>query len=354
MLCAPSRPVQGSLAGVSAIPPLPSLSVVIPVYNEQDWIDRSVGALIASAEAARWPVEILVVDDGSTDGTPARLAQLRDQYGITVLSQANSGRFEARRTGLAKASGEWVLLLDSRVIVDAGSLGFLRDQLTGHPERTAWNGHITVASEHNPYAGFMAGLVAFSWRKYFANPKLTSFGIEEFDLYPKGTGFFCARRDLLDGSVAAFASLFDDVRLASDDTRMLRWIAERARIHLSPQFSGTYHGRDSLEKFWAQSFFRGTTYVDSYLGSPGPARTALFGALAVGAVGAGLAVKKPKTTAALGIAGSAAAAAAVKKCGASTAEARAVGTLLPVFAAGFGAGVFRGLYLASRARLRRR
>lgn len=337
-----------------ANPPLPSLSVVIPVCNEQDWIDRSVGALMASAEAARWPVEVLVVDDGSTDGTPRRLARLGEKYGITVLTQPNGGRFEARRAGMAKASGEWLMLLDSRVIVDVGSLAFLREQLTEHPDRAVWNGHIHVASEHNPYAGFMSGLVTVGWRRYFADPKLTSFGIEEFDGYPKGTTFFCARRDLLEGAAAAFESLFDDVRLASDDTRMLRWVAERSRIFLAPQFSAIYHGRDSFPKFYAQSYFRGTTYVDSYLNSPGSARNALFCALGVSAVGVGLAVKKPKTAAVLGVAGSAAAAAAVKKCGATSAEARAVGTLLPVFAVGFGSGVLRGLYLALRARLRRR
>ncbi|WP_116201870.1 glycosyltransferase family 2 protein [Amycolatopsis circi] len=339
---------------MSANPLLPSLSVVIPVHNEQDWIERSVGALIASAEAARWPVEVLVVDDGSTDGTPRRLARLREKHEITVLTQPNGGRFEARRAGMAKASGEWLMLLDSRVVVDPGSLSFLREQLAEHPERAVWNGHIHVASEHNPYAGFMSGLVAIGWRRYLADPKLTSFGIEEFDLYPKGTTFFCARRDLLEGSAAAFASLFDDVRLASDDTRMLRWIAERSRIFLCPEFSAIYHGRDSFRKFYAQSFFRGTTYVDSYLNSPGPARNALFCSLAVGAVGLGLAVKKPKTAAVIGVAGSAAAAAVVKKCGATNAEARAVGTLLPAFAVGFGSGALRGLYLALRARLRRR
>ncbi|MGW4397154.1 glycosyltransferase family 2 protein [Amycolatopsis nivea] len=339
---------------MSAHPLVPSLSVVIPVHNEPDWIERSVGALIASAEAARWPVEVLVVDDGSTDSTPEKLARLHEEHGITVLTQPNGGRFEARRAGMAKASGDWLLLLDSRVIVDAGSLAFLREQLVEHPERAVWNGHIHVASEHNPYAGFMSGLVAVGWRRYFADPKLTSFGLEEFDRYPKGTTFFCARRDLLEGAAAAFESLFDDVRLASDDTRMLRWIAERSRIFLAPQFSAIYHGRDSFKKFYAQSFFRGTTYVDSYLNSPGPARNALFCSLAVGVMGAGLAVKMPKTTAALGVTGSVAAAAVVKKCGATNAEARAVGTLLPVFAAGFGSGVFRGLYLALRARLRRR
>ncbi|WP_410637292.1 glycosyltransferase family 2 protein [Amycolatopsis sp. lyj-346] len=339
---------------MSANPLLPSLSVVIPVYNEQDWIERSVGALLASASAASWPIEVVVVDDGSTDATPSRLDDLRERHGITVLGQANSGRFEARRAGIAKSSGEWVALLDSRVIVDEHTLTFLRDQLVEHPERAVWNGHINVASEHNPYAGFMAGLVKVPWRKYCANPRLMSYGIDEFDVYPKGTTFFCARRGLLEGSVTAFASLFDDLRFASDDTRMLRWIAEHERIWLAPELSATYNGRDSFKKFTQQAYFRGTTYVDSYIASPGPARNALFGALAAGVVGLVFAAKKPKTTLAAGVLGAVAAGEVVKKCGATGPEARAVTKLLPVFAGGFGAGVLRGLAMAVRAQLRRR
>jgi glycosyltransferase involved in cell wall biosynthesis len=327
---------------------------VIPVYNEQDWIERSVGALLASASAASWPIEVVVVDDGSTDATPSRLDDLRERHGITVIGQANGGRFEARRAGIAKSSGEWIALLDSRVIVDEHTLTFLRDQLVEHPERAVWNGHINVASERNPYAGFMAGLVKVPWRKYCANPRLMSYGIEEFDVYPKGTTFFCARRGLLEGSVTAFASLFDDIRFASDDTRMLRWIAERERIWLAPELSATYNGRDSFKKFAQQAYFRGTTYVDSYIASPGPARNALFGALAAGAVGLAFAAKKPKSTLAAGVLGAVAAGEVVKKCGATGPEARAVTTLLPVFAGGFGAGVLRGLAMAVRTKLRRR
>jgi hypothetical protein len=327
--------------------------VVIPVCNEQNWIDRCVDALSASARAADWPIELVVVDDGSTDATPEKLATLGKRYDIAVLSQANAGRFAARAAGLAKASGEWVLLLDSRVIVDIGSLSFLQEQLKESPDRVVWNGHIAVASEHNPYAGFMAGLVKIGWRRYFSDPRLTSFGIDDFDSYPKGTTLFCAPKELLEASVAAFSSLFEDTRLSSDDTRMLRWIAERRRINLSPEFSATYHGRDSLKKFAAQSFFRGTTYVDSYLASPGPARNAMFGALAVGVAGLGFAAKRPKTTVAAGVAGAVAAGAVVKRCGGTTAEARAVTTLLPLFATGFAAGLLRGLFLALRARSRR-
>jgi glycosyltransferase involved in cell wall biosynthesis len=338
---------------VSANPLLPSLSVVIPVYNEQDWIARSVGALVTACAAAGWPAEIVVVDDGSTDGTPETLAALQQQHGITVLAQPNSGRFEARLAGLAKASGQQVLLLDSRVIVDEGTLVFLRDQLLAHPERTVWNGHINVASENNPYAGFLAGLVKIPWRRYCANPRLMSFGIEEFDVFPKGTGFFSAPHDVLEQACAAFESLFDDSRFASDDTGVLRWIAERHRIFLAPELSATYHGRDSFKKFAAQSYFRGTTFVDSYLASPGPARNGLFAAFAVGALGLGLAARRPKTAVALAAAGSAAAGVAVTRFGATKSEARAVALLTPVFGAGFGAGAVRGLFLALRARLGR-
>ncbi|MDT7803328.1 MAG: hypothetical protein QOI78_6761 [Actinomycetota bacterium] len=339
---------------MSANPLLPSLSVVIPVYNEQDWIERSVGALLASAEEAHWPIEVVVVDDGSTDATPSRLDELRERQGVTVLSQANSGRFEARRAGIAKASGEQILLLDSRVVVDIGSLTFLRDQLVDHPERTVWNGHVNVASENNPYAGFMAGLVKIPWRRYCADPRLMSFGIDQFDLFPKGTGFFSAPRGVLEAASDAFVSLFEDVRFASDDTGVLRWIAERHRIFLAPEFSATYHGRDSFKKFFAQSYFRGTTFVDSYLGSPGPARNGLFAAFGVGLLGLGVALRRPKTAVALAAAGSAAAGVAVTRFGATNAEAKAVARLAPVFGAGFGAGAVRGLVMALRARRNRR
>jgi hypothetical protein len=199
----------------------------------------------------------------------------------------------------------------------------------------------------------MAGLVKIPWRRYCANPRLMSFGIEEFDVFPKGTGFFSAPKDVLEDSSNAFVSLFEDVRFASDDTGVLRWIAERDRIFLAPEFSATYHGRDSFKKFVGQSYFRGTTFVDSYLASPGPARNGLFAAMAVGVIGLGVAAKRPKTAVTLAAAGSAAAGFAVTKFGATKAEAKAVAQLTPVFVAGFGAGALRGLFLALRARLRR-
>ncbi|WP_306744259.1 glycosyltransferase family 2 protein [Saccharothrix yanglingensis] len=325
----------------------PGLSVVMPVFNEQDWIEKSIEALRIALDKAAWPAEILVVDDGSTDETPQRLART----GVTVLTQPNRGRFAARQAGIEAARGERVLLLDSRVLIDPEALVHLKQQLREHPERVVWNGHVNVQSAGNPYGGFWAGLVAVAWRRYLADPRPVSFGAEEFDLFPKGTGFFCAPRAMLVEAASSFSSLFEDVRLASDDTRMLRWVAERERIHLSPDFSATYHSRDSLKKFVRHAYFRGTTFVDGYLDSPGPARTAAFVAGGVGLAGLVVLVKRPKTALALLAAGSAAAGAVSRKSGATASQAGAVARLMPLFAACFGSGVLRGLVLTARKAL---
>lgn len=329
---------------------VPTLSIVIPVYNEPEWIGRSVGALRAALARAEWPAQIVVVDDGSTDETPKRLAELGD---ITVISQENSGRFAARLNGVEAAHGELVLLIDSRVIIDENSFVYLREQLTEHPDRRVWNGHIDTDTKGNPYAGFMQGLVAVGWRRYMANPRLVSFGADEFDSYPKGTTAFLAPRETLLRAAKSFESLFDDPSMASDDTRMLRSIAEEQRIWLAPGFSAQYNSRDSLQKFVKHMYFRGTTFVDSYLDSPGPVRNALFGAGALGIVGLFILAKFPKIGLLLGVTGWAAAGVVVRKSGASKDQTFAVMRLLPLFVAVFGAGVVRGLAMAAKKAVRK-
>lgn len=332
--------------------PLDTLSVVVPVYNEQTWIRTSLEALFTSAARAALALDVVVVDDGSTDGTPEVLAELARELGIRVVSQANAGRVAARATGLAAARGPWVLLLDSRVVVKPDALRWIRAHLAEHPDRVVWCGHIDVEGRTNPYAAFWSGLVKIGWRRYTADPRLVSFGAEEFDQFPKGTGCLLVPVDLLRDAIGRFASLYDDFRLASDDTRLLRDIAARQRIWLSPDFAFRYHGKAGARGFVRQSYFRGTTFVDSYLGQPGTVRRALIGVIG-GAIAVGtLSVRRP----AIAVAGVAAAVvgvpAVVHRAGGNGAEVRAAALLTPVFVPVFGAGVARGLVLAA-ARLRR-
>src|SRR5512137_60968 len=93
------------------------VSVVVPAYNEARTIRVSVETLLES----RWPdLEVIVVDDGSRDGTADLVQDLAEAGRIRLLRQANAGKARALNAGIAVATGEVV------VYTDADSL-FLRD-----------------------------------------------------------------------------------------------------------------------------------------------------------------------------------------------------------------------------------
>ena len=87
---------------------MPLVSIVMPTYNRADTIQRA----IASIHAQSWSDwELIVVDDGSTDGTRSRLAGLDPR--VRLLRHDNQGVTAARNTGLAAAKGELIAFLNS-------------------------------------------------------------------------------------------------------------------------------------------------------------------------------------------------------------------------------------------------
>ncbi len=84
------------------------LSVIIPTYNRQGLLPR---ALCSVLDQSRPPAEVIVVDDGSTDGTE-RL--MRSEFpGVRYFRQENQGVAAARNHGIREARGEWLAFLDS-------------------------------------------------------------------------------------------------------------------------------------------------------------------------------------------------------------------------------------------------
>jgi glycosyltransferase involved in cell wall biosynthesis len=86
-----------------------AISAVIPTYNRRDYICRAIESIVGDNSA---PNEILVIDDGSTDGT-ADLVRERFGAAVRVIRQPNAGVSAARRNGVLAATGDWIAFLDS-------------------------------------------------------------------------------------------------------------------------------------------------------------------------------------------------------------------------------------------------
>lgn len=87
----------------------PALSVVMPAHNAAAHIERGLSSVLAQRGV---DLELVVVDDGSTDDTAARVAACGDAR-VRLVSQPKSGVSRARNRGLQSARGEWVAFLDS-------------------------------------------------------------------------------------------------------------------------------------------------------------------------------------------------------------------------------------------------
>ena len=87
----------------------PLLSVVMPVYNERTTIDE----IIRRVLAVPLRIELIVVDDGSKDGTSEILDELHKELGFTLLRQQNAGKGAALRRGFAAVTGDLMVIQDA-------------------------------------------------------------------------------------------------------------------------------------------------------------------------------------------------------------------------------------------------
>lgn len=96
------------------------LSIIVPVYNVENFLDECVQSIIRQAEN---DIEIILVDDGSTDNSGKMCDAYAETYSlITVVHKVNGGLASARNAGLDKAKGQYIAFVDSDDRIADGSI----------------------------------------------------------------------------------------------------------------------------------------------------------------------------------------------------------------------------------------
>lgn len=99
------------------------VSVVIPVYNGEKFIKKSIDSIIENWNGT---YEIIIVDDGSTDETASICDSIaKNDTRIRIIHQKNAGVSNARNTGIYNAKGEWIIFVDADDLVQGDAINAL-------------------------------------------------------------------------------------------------------------------------------------------------------------------------------------------------------------------------------------
>ncbi|PSL01260.1 glycosyltransferase family 2 protein [Cecembia rubra] len=112
---------------------LPLVSVIIPVFNKKDFVEEAVNSVLNQTYDN---LEILLIDDGSTDGSTEILKDLALRYPskVKLIQQTNKGACHARNIGIQVSKGEYIQFLDADDILDSQKIEFQFEVLKSQPK----------------------------------------------------------------------------------------------------------------------------------------------------------------------------------------------------------------------------
>jgi cellulose synthase/poly-beta-1,6-N-acetylglucosamine synthase-like glycosyltransferase/peptidoglycan/xylan/chitin deacetylase (PgdA/CDA1 family) len=218
---------------------LPDVSVVIPAYNEAAGIAATVRSMVTSRYRGR--IEVIVVDDGSSDGTAAIARSLRIPY-VRVISQPNSGKPGALNRGIAEAHSDILILVDGDTIFQADTIGRLIAPLAA-ADVGAVSGNTKVGNRR----GFLGGWQHLEYVMGFNLDRRLFDLLGTIPTVPGAIGAF--RR----AALAAVGGVSTDT-LAEDTDLTMALCRSRWRVVYAPDAIAWTEAPSSLRQLWRQRY----------------------------------------------------------------------------------------------------
>ncbi|UCD96887.1 MAG: glycosyltransferase [Candidatus Bathyarchaeota archaeon] len=133
----------------------PLVTVIVPAYNEEDAISKTVESLLTLSYPKK---EIIIVDDGSTDGTLEVARRFVDDNLVKLVSKPNGGKWDALNAGIREAQGEFIVCIDADTLLDRDAIQHLIKHFQD-PRVAAVAGNVKVGNR----TGILAKLQALEY-----------------------------------------------------------------------------------------------------------------------------------------------------------------------------------------------
>lgn len=238
------------------------LSIVIPTYNFQNYINDLWLSLLSSSMAVI-AKEIIFINDGSTDATEEILNKIKDENPSIVIKiiklDNNQGRFTARLKGAEAASSDFLFFIDTRVSLPSSTASVIKNLLS---------------SDHCLMADIKIDKNAHKYSLYWyrTHQKIFSHALQHRD-----KSFYITKENFknnLTGTGALVVSTniflknaysFDSATILSDDNALIEKIVVDSPILFDPSFYVLWEPRKDFLSFCLRMFERGPSFVEYHV-----------------------------------------------------------------------------------------
>ncbi|MCM2138021.1 bifunctional glycosyltransferase/CDP-glycerol:glycerophosphate glycerophosphotransferase [Vagococcus fluvialis] len=217
----------------------PKISIITPMYNVADFIESQISSLV---QQTLEEIEIILIDDGSTDQTLERVTTLGKKYPekITVISKTNGGASSARNVGLNHFKGDYVFFADADDIVPKDSLENLYKAAIKHQSDITTGRSLSFNSVNSWYipGHYNSGLMNPGVKHITTNPEL---------LYSLGPASKLFKREIIED-----LRMPTDIEIGEDQPFILEALLRSQKIYTIDKIVYNYRSREADEASLSQ------------------------------------------------------------------------------------------------------